>query len=496
MKVRAKSHDNVYTQSDSYASQTVTIALQPPQVTLDAITPNPTNNQTPTFTGTVTAKFAAITRVEVSIDDGKSWKPAKRSASTFSLLPPTLEDDNYKIRARAIDRAGNVGQSNSQTLVIDTISPVIGGSELTLGPHLIVPSNGGVVRLAVNTRVNLALSMKGGTTESYVLFKYTRFPLQKIAGTHLWKTDLQFDRQDEGPLRVIATDGAGNQTERDIGGILIENAGIVHEKITGNPIEDARVSLYVYSFKTKSWSLWDAQTFGQENPQITNELGSYNFMIPPGRYYLEGKAHGFQNLQSEIMDLTKPLTILNVRLPMTRRPTLTFSVSFFGKKTVTFFTFAPKVIPISFPSQTETTGAYTLLPGTKLPEFSLPDLGGSLLSSSGFRGRKLVLTFFAPWSQASLEQMPILENFTQELQEDQSVLGISLQESATTTRTILERGKYMFPLVIDRNGDTAVPYKITVLPQHFFVDSQGFIQEVASGLFSKEELVAKLNKLQ
>lgn len=59
----------------------------------------------------------------------------------------------------------------------------------------------------------------------------------------------------------------------------------------------AKVSIYTPN------ELWDAVSYGQTNPQFTNENGEYYFQVPKGSYYLLIEKNGFKKQ----ITVTKPL---------------------------------------------------------------------------------------------------------------------------------------------------------------------------------------------
>lgn len=57
-------------------------------------------------------------------------------------------------------------------------------------------------------------------------------------------------------------------------------------------IPGAIVSLYYLNSTTKTYELWPAGDYRQENPQITDVRGTYSFLVPEGSYYFHVEAPG------------------------------------------------------------------------------------------------------------------------------------------------------------------------------------------------------------
>jgi len=296
----------------------------------------------------------------------------------------------------------------------------------------------------------------------------------------------------------MAVDGAGNTTERELGHFLVEKSGRVVSAEDQSPLKNAQVSLYLFEVTSQSWVLWDGSSFGQKNPQQTNEDGAYNFIAPPGRYYLEVKASNFRTMQSEIFDLAKTAT-LSASFPLLPKPKIVLKLPILGELNL--------VIPLPYLTQTlsknelwresptSLPSEFGLKKGADLPAFSLLNPEGKIIKSSDYQGRSLMLTFLSIWASSSTEQALILNEIRPLLNEKQAALAIFLQDSPGEVETFMKRGYYDFDAVIDKKGVTTADYQISTLPQHVFIDSKGAVYETFIGVLNQEELLEKLKLL-
>ncbi|RFD23937.1 hypothetical protein CER19_27810, partial [Pseudomonas sp. GL93] len=80
-----------------------------------------TNDNTLVFNGTLGAALAADEKAQISLDGGVTWLDSTVSGTTWSYdnQAATLADGTYNVQVRVIDTAGNVGQTASQSVVID-----------------------------------------------------------------------------------------------------------------------------------------------------------------------------------------------------------------------------------------------------------------------------------------------------------------------------------------------------------------------------------------
>jgi len=117
----------------SWTGGSVTIAdTTPPTVTITPLSPDPTDNSTPTFTGTASDVSSNISSVEYRVDDG-SWTAAAASDGAFdspdedyTFTTASLADGEHTVYVRATDSAGNTtaeGDYASDSFTIQPVSP-------------------------------------------------------------------------------------------------------------------------------------------------------------------------------------------------------------------------------------------------------------------------------------------------------------------------------------------------------------------------------------
>ena len=73
--------------------------------------------------------------------------------------------------------------------------------------------------------------------------------------------------------------------------------------------------MHVFDKDINSWFLWDGQAFNQSNPQTTNALGEYGFLVPPGTHRLEIAKTDFEPAASNEFELTKN-SLVSINIPL------------------------------------------------------------------------------------------------------------------------------------------------------------------------------------
>ena len=140
--------------------------------------------------------------------------------------------------------------------------------------------------------------------------------------------------------------------------------------------------------------------------------------------------------------------------------------------------------------------------GHPAPDFSLamlrPHSGTSALSLSNFKGKPVVLNFWASWCAPCKEEAPLLERTWKQVQaqgKDTVILGVDFQDSNNDGMSFLQLYSITYPIVLDANGAVAIKYGITSLPQTIFINRHGTVMSrvprelTAQVLSSKMQLI-------
>lgn len=137
-------------------------------------------------------------------------------------------------------------------------------------------------------------------------------------------------------------------------------------------------------------------------------------------------------------------------------------------------------------------GITVTAPGELAPELVFADLGNAEVALSAFRGRPLIINFWATWCAPCIEEMPMLSAFhSSQGQSGPQVLGIA-QDQPQRVRAFLETSPVSYPIVFDRPspGDASVRLGNTrnALPYTVLLDADGRILATHLGDFDRREL--------
>ena len=134
-------------------------------------------------------------------------------------------------------------------------------------------------------------------------------------------------------------------------------------------------------------------------------------------------------------------------------------------------------------------------PGEPVLEFTLPDLEGNQVSLSSFRGRLVLVHFWATWCPVCLDEMSILEQASRAHPGDLTVLGVNLGEKPARVAAYVRRAGIAFPILLDSRGKVAARYGVLSLPITLVVGPDGRMAErIVMGSLDRDSLGAILER--
>jgi len=112
--------------------------------------------------------------------------------------------------------------------------------------------------------------------------------------------------------------------------------------------------------------------------------------------------------------------------------------------------------------------------GAPAPVFTLPDLAGTPVALSDFRGRVVLLNFWATWCGPCEQEMPAMERLTEALpSEDFALVAVSVDDDAEDVRTFREDKGLTFTILHDADKEAAGLYQSFRYPESFLIDRDG-----------------------
>jgi thiol-disulfide isomerase/thioredoxin len=121
--------------------------------------------------------------------------------------------------------------------------------------------------------------------------------------------------------------------------------------------------------------------------------------------------------------------------------------------------------------------------GVEAPEFALPDLAGKMRRLSEFRGRPVLINFWAVWCPPCRRELAELADLRKSLADTSfEILAINLGDSTERITSFL--GNYPapnLPILLDADKTAAAPWHVAALPVAYAVDRSGILRLGAIG---------------
>lgn len=133
--------------------------------------------------------------------------------------------------------------------------------------------------------------------------------------------------------------------------------------------------------------------------------------------------------------------------------------------------------------------------GAAAVPFELKTLDGKPAGLESFRGKALVLNFFASWCDPCREEMPQLNEMAASAAGRYHLFGVAVEDTRAALTEFVKEAKIAFPVALDLNSTVKRGYRIFGPPATFFIDAQGVIRDVVLGPIAPERAKEALKKV-
>jgi peroxiredoxin len=138
--------------------------------------------------------------------------------------------------------------------------------------------------------------------------------------------------------------------------------------------------------------------------------------------------------------------------------------------------------------------------GRAAPDFLLESPDGERVRLSDYRGRPLLVNFWASWCTPCRQEMPeIVRAHGEHAGDGLVVIAVDLQEDAGTVRTFADEFGMRFPIAIDRTGEVGDAWRIggpvEGIPSSYFIDADGIVRARIFGPLSEATLDGNLESI-
>ena len=121
--------------------------------------------------------------------------------------------------------------------------------------------------------------------------------------------------------------------------------------------------------------------------------------------------------------------------------------------------------------------------GDQAPEFSLPALDGKAINLSSYRGKVVMVHFWATWCPPCVEELPALERlYRAYFGKDLEILAVSVDEGgAGAVEQFMRKNGFVLPVLLNPDQSVSRKYGTFKFPETYLVDREGIVRRKIIG---------------
>ena len=127
----------------------------------------------------------------------------------------------------------------------------------------------------------------------------------------------------------------------------------------------------------------------------------------------------------------------------------------------------------------------------QVPDFLVYDIDGNEVHLSDFRGKPVVLNFWASWCGPCQMEMPDFDEAYQRLEGKVEFVMVNVtggRETLESASSFIEEKGFTFPVYYDTDMTASTTYGAYSLPTTYFIDAEGYGVAAAKGAIDAETL--------
>ena len=136
--------------------------------------------------------------------------------------------------------------------------------------------------------------------------------------------------------------------------------------------------------------------------------------------------------------------------------------------------------------------AYGLEPKDTAPPFTLSDTSGKSVQLSDFKGKKVILNFWATWCPPCQKEMPDMQAFYEKYGNDVQLLAVNLTSSEGSKQAVskfLKEKQFTFRVLLDDQDSVgSKKYRVSTIPTSYFIDEEGKIVQRVNGPMTLKQM--------
>ncbi|RFU60546.1 peroxiredoxin family protein [Peribacillus glennii] len=135
--------------------------------------------------------------------------------------------------------------------------------------------------------------------------------------------------------------------------------------------------------------------------------------------------------------------------------------------------------------------------GVKAPDFELKSLDGKQTKLSDYKGKKILLNFWATWCPPCKEEMPAMEEFNKKAGSDVVILAVNI-DPENDVKAFADNMGVTFPILLDSQqskNPVNELYQVMSIPTSYFIDRNGVIADKFIGGMTLKHMETTMNSI-
>jgi cytochrome c biogenesis protein CcmG, thiol:disulfide interchange protein DsbE len=133
--------------------------------------------------------------------------------------------------------------------------------------------------------------------------------------------------------------------------------------------------------------------------------------------------------------------------------------------------------------------------GKPAPPFTLtPTGGGPAVTLDAFRGRAVVVNFWATWCVPCYEEHPALQQAARTMGKDVQFVGVIYEDEDAKVQAFLKQQGSAYPHFMDDGGKAAIAYGVYGVPETYFISPDGVVVDKYVGPLNPSALSALIER--
>jgi cytochrome c biogenesis protein CcmG, thiol:disulfide interchange protein DsbE len=133
--------------------------------------------------------------------------------------------------------------------------------------------------------------------------------------------------------------------------------------------------------------------------------------------------------------------------------------------------------------------------GTRAPRISVLDLNDKTVKLSEFRGRVVVLRFWASGCKECIAGMPAMDRYSKGREKDLAMLAVNMGNSKEFVAAFAKGLQISYPMLLDPALIASKKFGVRAIPTTFFIDRKGIAKKVILGDISRSEFERTVGEL-